>query len=36
MLLTVVALLLLHVPKHPKVTNGNAVLVDLCLGIFLG
>lgn len=33
LLLTAIALVLLRVSKHPKVPRGNAVLVDLCLGL---
>ena len=33
LLLTIIALVLLRVSKNPKVPRGNAVLVDLCLGL---
>ena len=33
LLLTAIALVLLRVSKNPKVPRGNAVLVDLCLGL---
>ena len=33
LLLTALALVLLRVSKNPKVPRGNAVLVDLCLGL---
>jgi hypothetical protein len=33
LLLTTIALVLLRVSKNPKVSRGNVVLVELCLGL---
>ncbi len=33
LVLTVIALVLLRASKDPKVPSGDAVLVDLCLGL---
>lgn len=33
LLLTVAALFLLRVSKNPRVPRGNAILIELCLGL---
>jgi apolipoprotein N-acyltransferase len=33
LLLTVAALVLLRVSKNPRVPRGNAILIELCLGL---